>query len=207
MSILLFVVISVVLLGNQYLHKTDNGDILRISADSGTSSVVLANTTLVCWLICNICRNWKRYWISCFALHIPWNQCLICCFCPSFVDRISTRQAQLCCLLTKSLLFCDTAIQRYKCTLHPRMKLENKGLGATERLREHEGNAGGWMNVIDVCEGTVKLSRQKEKRLVLSVSLAEESSLPEGKKIIWIKCGWRVITRRARLDALSEKTV
>uniref|UniRef100_A0A8C3VKT1 Dipeptidyl peptidase 4 n=1 Tax=Catharus ustulatus TaxID=91951 RepID=A0A8C3VKT1_CATUS len=32
--------------GNQYLHKTDNGDILRISADSGTSSVVLANTTL-----------------------------------------------------------------------------------------------------------------------------------------------------------------
>ncbi|XP_014736369.1 PREDICTED: dipeptidyl peptidase 4 [Sturnus vulgaris] len=32
--------------GNQYLHKTDNGDILRISADNGTSSVVLANTTL-----------------------------------------------------------------------------------------------------------------------------------------------------------------
>lgn len=136
MGILLFVVISVVLLGNQYLHKTDNGDILRISADNGTSSLVLANTTLVCWLICNICRNWKRYWISCFALHSPWNQCLICCFCPSFVDRISTRQAQLRCLLTKSLLFCDTAIQRYKCTLHPRMKLGNKGLGTTERLRE-----------------------------------------------------------------------
>ncbi|KAF4796873.1 dipeptidyl peptidase 4 [Turdus rufiventris] len=32
--------------GNQYLHKTDNGDILRISADNGTSSLVLANTTL-----------------------------------------------------------------------------------------------------------------------------------------------------------------
>ncbi|KFQ33494.1 Dipeptidyl peptidase 4, partial [Mesitornis unicolor] len=32
--------------GNQYLHKTDNGDILCIDADSGTSSVILANTTL-----------------------------------------------------------------------------------------------------------------------------------------------------------------
>uniref|UniRef100_A0A803W1T1 Dipeptidyl peptidase 4 n=1 Tax=Ficedula albicollis TaxID=59894 RepID=A0A803W1T1_FICAL len=32
--------------GNEYLHKTDNGDILLISADSGTSSVILANTTL-----------------------------------------------------------------------------------------------------------------------------------------------------------------
>ncbi|NWW97042.1 DPP4 peptidase, partial [Rhynochetos jubatus] len=32
--------------GNQYLHKTDNGDILRIEADSGKSSVILANTTL-----------------------------------------------------------------------------------------------------------------------------------------------------------------
>lgn len=51
------------------------------------------------------------------------------------------------------------------------------------------------MNVIDVCEGTVKLN------------LAEESSLPEGKKIMWIKSGWRVITRRTRLDALSGKTV
>ncbi|XP_010151835.1 PREDICTED: dipeptidyl peptidase 4, partial [Eurypyga helias] len=32
--------------GNQYLHKTDNGDILRIEADTGKSSVILANTTL-----------------------------------------------------------------------------------------------------------------------------------------------------------------
>ncbi|XP_009460352.1 PREDICTED: dipeptidyl peptidase 4 [Nipponia nippon] len=32
--------------GNQYLHKTANGDILCISADTGTSSVLLANTTL-----------------------------------------------------------------------------------------------------------------------------------------------------------------
>ncbi|XP_075009993.1 dipeptidyl peptidase 4-like [Calonectris borealis] len=32
--------------GNQYLHKTANGDILRINADTGTSSVILANTTL-----------------------------------------------------------------------------------------------------------------------------------------------------------------
>ncbi|KAM9235833.1 dipeptidyl peptidase 4-like [Leptosomus discolor] len=32
--------------GNQYLHKTADGDILRINADTGTSSVVLANTTL-----------------------------------------------------------------------------------------------------------------------------------------------------------------
>ncbi|NXK96412.1 DPP4 peptidase, partial [Formicarius rufipectus] len=32
--------------GNQYLHETDNGNILLISADSGTSSVILTNTTL-----------------------------------------------------------------------------------------------------------------------------------------------------------------
>uniref|UniRef100_A0A8C5U5V2 Dipeptidyl peptidase 4 n=1 Tax=Malurus cyaneus samueli TaxID=2593467 RepID=A0A8C5U5V2_9PASS len=32
--------------GNQYLHKTDNGDIIRINADDGTFSVILANTTL-----------------------------------------------------------------------------------------------------------------------------------------------------------------
>ncbi|KAM6397630.1 dipeptidyl peptidase 4 [Pluvialis apricaria] len=32
--------------GNQYLHKTANGDILRIDAGTGTSSVILANTTL-----------------------------------------------------------------------------------------------------------------------------------------------------------------
>ncbi|KAM9380238.1 dipeptidyl peptidase 4 [Phaethornis superciliosus] len=32
--------------GNQYLHKAANGDILRIDAETGTSSVVLANTTL-----------------------------------------------------------------------------------------------------------------------------------------------------------------
>ncbi|NXY06284.1 DPP4 peptidase, partial [Pteruthius melanotis] len=32
--------------GNQYLHKTDNGDILCVNADSGTASVILANTTL-----------------------------------------------------------------------------------------------------------------------------------------------------------------
>lgn len=181
-----FFVISVVLLGNQYLHKTDNGNILCISADNGTSSVILANTTLVCWLIRNICRHWERYWISYFVLPSFWNQCLMCFFCPSFVDRIGTRQAQLHCLLTKSLLFCDTAIQRYKCTLHLRMKLENKGLGTTERLRECEGNAGEWMNVMNECKGTVKWSRQ-EKRLILFVSLAEETWLPKEKKSIWIK--------------------
>ncbi|NWY51800.1 DPP4 peptidase, partial [Chionis minor] len=32
--------------GNQYLHKTDDGNILRIDADTGTSSVILSNTTL-----------------------------------------------------------------------------------------------------------------------------------------------------------------
>ncbi|GAB0191522.1 dipeptidyl peptidase 4 [Grus japonensis] len=32
--------------GNQYLHKTANGDILRFDVDTGTSSVILANTTL-----------------------------------------------------------------------------------------------------------------------------------------------------------------
>ncbi|KAJ7405614.1 dipeptidyl peptidase 4-like protein [Pitangus sulphuratus] len=32
--------------GNQYLHETNNGNILLISADNGTSSVILANTTL-----------------------------------------------------------------------------------------------------------------------------------------------------------------
>ncbi|NXV47785.1 DPP4 peptidase, partial [Uria aalge] len=32
--------------GNQYLHKTANGDILRVDAATGTSSVLLANTTL-----------------------------------------------------------------------------------------------------------------------------------------------------------------
>ncbi|NXA20048.1 DPP4 peptidase, partial [Ibidorhyncha struthersii] len=32
--------------GNQYLHKTANGDVLRIDADTGTSLVILANTTL-----------------------------------------------------------------------------------------------------------------------------------------------------------------
>ncbi|XP_061231616.1 dipeptidyl peptidase 4 [Neopsephotus bourkii] len=32
--------------GNQYLHKASNGDILLINADTGTSSVILANTTL-----------------------------------------------------------------------------------------------------------------------------------------------------------------
>uniref|UniRef100_A0A8C0EZN3 Dipeptidyl peptidase 4 n=1 Tax=Bubo bubo TaxID=30461 RepID=A0A8C0EZN3_BUBBB len=32
--------------GNQYLHKTAGGDILRINAGTGTSSVILANTTL-----------------------------------------------------------------------------------------------------------------------------------------------------------------
>uniref|UniRef100_A0A8C0BY01 Dipeptidyl peptidase 4 n=1 Tax=Buteo japonicus TaxID=224669 RepID=A0A8C0BY01_9AVES len=33
--------------GNQYLHKTADGNILRINADTGTSSVILTNTTLV----------------------------------------------------------------------------------------------------------------------------------------------------------------
>ncbi|NXL80260.1 DPP4 peptidase, partial [Leptocoma aspasia] len=32
--------------GNEYLHRADNGDILCISAENGTSSVILANTTL-----------------------------------------------------------------------------------------------------------------------------------------------------------------
>ncbi|KAF1466642.1 Dipeptidyl peptidase 4, partial [Spheniscus demersus] len=32
--------------GNQYLHKTANGDILCINVETGTSSVILANTTL-----------------------------------------------------------------------------------------------------------------------------------------------------------------
>ncbi|NXU56328.1 DPP4 peptidase, partial [Turnix velox] len=32
--------------GNQYVHKTDNGDLLQIHADNGTFSVLLANTTL-----------------------------------------------------------------------------------------------------------------------------------------------------------------
>ncbi|NXX86364.1 DPP4 peptidase, partial [Urocolius indicus] len=32
--------------GNQYLHKTADGDVLRVDADNGTSSVILANTTL-----------------------------------------------------------------------------------------------------------------------------------------------------------------
>ncbi|XP_009892953.1 PREDICTED: dipeptidyl peptidase 4 [Charadrius vociferus] len=32
--------------GNQYVHKSANGDILRIDAGTGTSSVILANTTL-----------------------------------------------------------------------------------------------------------------------------------------------------------------
>lgn len=56
----------------------------------------------------------------------------------------------------------------------PEDETGKKGLGMAERLREHGGNAGGWMNVMKACKGTVKLSRQ-EKRLVLSVSLAEES--------------------------------
>lgn len=124
----------------------------------------------------------------------------MCFFCPSFVDRISTRQAQLYCLLTKSLLFCNTATQRYKGTLYLRMKLGKKGLGTAERLRECEGNAGGWMNVMDVCKGTVKLSRQEKKRLILSVRLAEETWLSEEKKHLdktWMesyhkenKAGW-----------------
>uniref|UniRef100_A0A8B9NAF5 Dipeptidyl peptidase 4 low complexity region domain-containing protein n=1 Tax=Accipiter nisus TaxID=211598 RepID=A0A8B9NAF5_9AVES len=33
--------------GNQYLHKTADGNILRINADTGTSSVILSNATLV----------------------------------------------------------------------------------------------------------------------------------------------------------------
>ncbi|NXJ59849.1 DPP4 peptidase, partial [Rostratula benghalensis] len=32
--------------GNQYLHRSPNGDILQVDAETGTSSVVLANTTL-----------------------------------------------------------------------------------------------------------------------------------------------------------------
>ncbi|NXE81899.1 DPP4 peptidase, partial [Cochlearius cochlearius] len=32
--------------GNQYLHKAANGDVLRFNADTGTSSVILTNTTL-----------------------------------------------------------------------------------------------------------------------------------------------------------------
>ncbi|XP_009988375.1 PREDICTED: LOW QUALITY PROTEIN: dipeptidyl peptidase 4, partial [Tauraco erythrolophus] len=32
--------------GNQYLHEATNGDILLVNADTGTSSVILANTTL-----------------------------------------------------------------------------------------------------------------------------------------------------------------
>lgn len=56
------------------------------------------------------------------------------------------------------------------------------------------------MNVMDVCKGTVKLSRQEKKRLILSVSLAEETWLPEEKKHLdktWMesyhkenKAGW-----------------
>lgn len=73
-------------------------------------------------------------------------------------------------------------------------------MGTAERLRECEGNAGGWMNVMDVCKGTVKLSRQEKKRLILSVSLAEETWLSEEKKHLdktWMeschkenKAGW-----------------
>uniref|UniRef100_A0A8B9IS65 Dipeptidyl peptidase 4 n=1 Tax=Amazona collaria TaxID=241587 RepID=A0A8B9IS65_9PSIT len=33
--------------GNQYLHKASNGDILLVNAEAGTSSVILANTTLL----------------------------------------------------------------------------------------------------------------------------------------------------------------
>uniref|UniRef100_A0A8D2N9X3 Dipeptidyl peptidase 4 n=1 Tax=Zonotrichia albicollis TaxID=44394 RepID=A0A8D2N9X3_ZONAL len=33
--------------GNQYLHKTDNGNILCISAENGTFTLILANTTLL----------------------------------------------------------------------------------------------------------------------------------------------------------------
>uniref|UniRef100_A0A8B9E335 Dipeptidyl peptidase 4 n=1 Tax=Anser cygnoides TaxID=8845 RepID=A0A8B9E335_ANSCY len=47
--------------GNQYLHKTANGDIRLFDAATGTSSIVLSNTTLVCWLIFNICRLWGRH--------------------------------------------------------------------------------------------------------------------------------------------------
>lgn len=32
--------------GNQYLHETSNGNILRFDAETGTSSVVLLNTTI-----------------------------------------------------------------------------------------------------------------------------------------------------------------
>lgn len=39
---------SLALLGNQYLHETSNGNILRFDAETGTSSVVLLNTTIVC---------------------------------------------------------------------------------------------------------------------------------------------------------------
>uniref|UniRef100_A0A8C3JGQ1 Dipeptidyl peptidase 4 n=1 Tax=Calidris pygmaea TaxID=425635 RepID=A0A8C3JGQ1_9CHAR len=47
--------------GNQYLHKAADGNILRIDAETGTSSLVLANTTLVRYLIYNTCRCWERH--------------------------------------------------------------------------------------------------------------------------------------------------
>lgn len=60
------------------------------------------------------------------------------------------------------------------------------------------------MDECDECKGIVKLSRQEENRLILSVSLAEDCPR---EKIIWIKSGCRVFARRTRLDGISGKTV
>lgn len=95
-----------------------------------------------------------------------------------------------------------------------RMKLGSKGLGTTEqegglesrdgrRLRECEGNAGGWMNEWMSAGGRWS-EAGGEERLVLSMSLAEAMWLPE--KSSWRKSGWRDITRRLGLDGSFGET-
>lgn len=67
------------------------------------------------------------------------------------------------------------------------MKLRSKGLGTTERLERIQGKYREWINEMDVCRGTVKLSRQKGGRetgiiceLGRRVIITEENKL--GKK-------------------------
>lgn len=121
----LFIGISRVLLGNQYLHKTANGDIQLFDAATGTSSVILSNTTLVCWLIFNICRLGEGIKFNILFYTFLWNQCLICSLCTLLTGQVQSNHSYI----VPWPKVCSSAVQLYK---------------GTNRLQFSENETGKW---------------------------------------------------------------
>lgn len=97
--------ISLVPLGNQYLHKTADNDIVLVNAEDQTLSEILKNSTLVCLLTYCTSQTLEKV-----LLHVSLcNQCVMFFLFP-FVDRPHMERPQLFYLLTKNLLFFNTTM-------------------------------------------------------------------------------------------------